>query len=67
MTKRASTLHDVQTDAPLTYCPECGCEIYRYDQVSDVGGALVHVDCIHPEDQGFFCVAPAISFFEEAC
>lgn len=67
MIRRAATLHDVQTGAPLTYCPECGGEIYRYNQVADVGGQLVHVECIHPEDQEFFQAAPAISFIEETC
>lgn len=68
MIHRAHTiLLDTQTEAPLTYCPECDGEIYGYDPVADVEGTLVHRDCIHPEDQEFFHIAPAISFFGEVC
>lgn len=65
MMYRANILHDTQTDRPLTYCAKCGGEIYHYDRVVDVDGALVHVDCIHPKDREFYRIAPAISFFEE--
>lgn len=59
-------LADVQKDAPLAYCPRCGGEIYRYDPVGDVGGSLVHEDCMEFEEQELYATAPAISFFEEA-
>jgi alkyl hydroperoxide reductase subunit AhpF len=64
---KASILHDTQTDNPLAYCPECGGEIYHYDQVADVGGALVHLECIENDAQDMFRFAPAISFFGDGC
>lgn len=58
-------LTDKQTEEPLAYCPRCGGEIYRYDSVGDLGGCLVHEDCMEFEEQEFCVTAPAISFFEE--
>lgn len=60
-------LSDKQAEKPLAYCPRCGGEIYRYDPVGDIGGYLIHEDCMEFEEQEFCSVAPAISFFEEAC
>ena len=51
----------------LAYCPRCGGDIYRYDPVGDLGGCLVHEDCMKFEEQEFFMTAPAISFFKEEC
>jgi len=67
MIHRIGIFRDAQTEEPLTYCSECGGEVYRYDPVADVDGSLVHRDCIHPEDQECLYIAPAISFFEEVC
>ena len=41
-----SYLMDKQTEISLAYCPRCGGEIYRYDPVGDLGGCLVHEDCM---------------------
>ena len=59
-----SYLMDKQTERSLAYCPRCGEEIYRYDPVGDLGGCLVHEDCMKFEEQEFFMTAPAISFFK---
>lgn len=67
MIHRIGIFRDAQKEAPLTYCADCGDEVYRYDPVADVDGSLVHRDCIHPEDQEYLHIAPAISFFEEVC
>lgn len=40
-----TNVFDAQTEEPLTYCPECGGEIYRYDPVAEVDGTLVR---LHP-------------------
>ena len=56
---------DVQAEAPLTYCYCCQTEIFRYDSVVDVGGALVHTDCLLPSEQDQYLSMPAIAFFCE--
>ena len=65
--QRMTPLRDVQDDAPLGACGRCHQEIYRYDPVGDVAGALLHVDCMTREEQEDCRIAPAASFFVEAC
>lgn len=61
-----SPYRDKQQDAPLTNCYCCGAEIYRYDPVADIGGALAHVSCLGKCGEDVFVVGPAISFFIDA-
>lgn len=67
MAKFYTGLRDVQLDAPVTYCPRCGGEVYQYTEVAALDGGLVHMDCMTPEEWEEFPTYPAASFFEEAC
>lgn len=58
---------DVQQDAPLCACEVCGGEVYRYDEVADMDGHLVHADCLTAEDLEIYATAPAVSFYDEVC
>lgn len=62
------SLRDTQQEPPICFCPRCGGEVYRYDQVGGgLCGCLVHEDCMTPDEQEEFPIAPAISFYCEEC
>lgn len=60
-------LHDVQQNAPVEFCPRCGGEVYRYDEVSPIDSGLVHEDCMTAWEREDYMTHPAISYFMEEC
>ena len=55
-------LQDGQQEAPVAFCCRCGGEIYRYDDVCDVGGGLVHEECMSQEEKDVFPVGKAYRY-----
>lgn len=67
MAKFYTALRDIQQDAPVTYCPRCGGEVYQYTEVAALDGGLVHDGCLTAEELEDYATHPASYFFEEAC
>lgn len=57
--RNASCWEDTQQEAPVAFCCRCGGEIYRYDLACDVGGGLVHEECMSREEKDLFPVEEA--------
>lgn len=60
--RNASCWEDTQQEAPVAFCCRCGGEIYRYDDVCDVGGGLVHEECMSHEEKDVFPVGKAYRY-----
>ena len=60
-------LGDAQDAPAIVECPRCGGEVYYLDPVGDVGGRLLHIDCLTAEEQEYTRIAPAASFLQEGC
>lgn len=67
MSKFYTGLRDVQQDAPITYCPRCDKEVFRYTEVAALGDGLIHEDCLTAEEVEDYATHPAACFFEEEC